>query len=214
MLYLLELISLEVRLYLVGLFRNSILRTGLTLIFEWYVLPFSNLISTMIVTDLLKVFVGRPRPYFAAACTAYVSGSFSQCTGDPATVAEARKSFPSGHSSLAFSAAIYVACYLSSVLGVGVACDAQTRSAPRAWKIPVLLLFPLSACFVAASRTVDYHHNYADVVAGSLLGTAIAVVVAQNRLPDISAMRDEFVGEVPREGRLTNSYETVEQSPV
>jgi membrane-associated phospholipid phosphatase len=30
------------------------------------------------------------------------------------------------------------------------------------------------AFFVAVSRTVDYHHNFSDIIAGALLGTGMA----------------------------------------
>lgn len=165
------------------------------------------------MTDLLKVFVGRPRPYFAAICVAYVEGSKSHCTGDAAAVTEARKSFPSGHSSLAFSAAIYLACYISSSVGIGAFGNATTRAELKAWKSLATLCFPILACFVAASRTVDYHHNYSDVVAGSLIGAAIAFVVVHNRLADLSNIRNDSLEEAENL-RVSSQYEILERSAV
>lgn len=42
----------------------------------------------------------------------------------------------------------------------------------------VLVTSPMClAFFVAISRTIDYHHNYSDVIAGSLVGYAVAYYV-------------------------------------
>lgn len=131
---------------------------------------------TVAITNVLKLVVGRPRPYFATACVAFVEGSKTLCSGDAHGVREARKSFPSGHSSLSFSAAIYVAFFIATKLRLS-----HSSSTPKTWKILVVLAAPFGASLIAASRTVDYHHHYSDIVAGSLLGASIAMVVWATR---------------------------------
>lgn len=142
---------------------------------------------TVLITNILKLLVGRPRPHFAAVCISYAVGSLTECTGDANAVAEARKSFPSGHSSLSFSTAIYASAYIARRFSVG----APASSKPTAYKLLVVLFLPLLAALVAVSRTRDFHHNYDDIVAGSLLGASISGLVAFNRLPDVDAARVE-----------------------
>lgn len=159
-------------------------------------------VPTVLITNILKLVIGRPRPYFASVCVGYVPGSEIECTGDAHAVEEARKSFPSGHSSLAFSAAVFLACYLAAKLGFGKA----TGSA-RTWKTCVVLAPPFVAALVAASRTVDYHHHYADIVAGAVLGTAVAMTAFNGRSAGLAKLAEmEEMDEVVFDGA---GYETI-----
>jgi membrane-associated phospholipid phosphatase len=72
---------------------------------------------------------------------------------------------------------------------------------------------PLVAALVAASRTIDYHHNFSDIVAGSLLGCAIAGLAAFNRIGDIEAARDAVGLQVSLPVALPQQYDAVEDSP-
>eukprot|EP00184_Porphyridium_aerugineum_P005643 CAMPEP_0184696692 /NCGR_PEP_ID=MMETSP0313-20130426/3907_1 /TAXON_ID=2792 /ORGANISM="Porphyridium aerugineum, Strain SAG 1380-2" /LENGTH=223 /DNA_ID=CAMNT_0027155373 /DNA_START=20 /DNA_END=688 /DNA_ORIENTATION=+ len=67
---------------------------------------------TLLVTSFLKVVAGRPRPYFATICgDSYdVDGncpSIAAATTSVNDLNEARKSFPSGHSSFSFSIGVF-----------------------------------------------------------------------------------------------------------
>lgn len=141
---------------------------------------------TVTVTNVLKLFVGRPRPHFAAVCVSYVAGSETQCSGNAQAVREARKSFPSGHSSLAFAAAVYTSAYLAHRVSLGKCTQQQRRNGnlqpPSSWKLLFVLLPVFLASLVAASRTKDFHHNYDDVLAGSIIGSSVSAIVVYNRM--------------------------------
>lgn len=166
---------------------------------------------TMTVTNALKLLVGRPRPHFAAVCISYVEKSLTQCSGGAHAVNEARKSFPSGHSSLSFSAAIYASAYIASAVSLRKSgARATGEPAPTGWKVLVVLFCPFLASLVAVSRIIDYHHNYVDIVAGSIIGAAISAVVVHNRLQDVTLDKNSAEGSI--ESR--SSYEGLPGLPV
>lgn len=126
---------------------------------------------TLLSTNLIKVAVKRPRPL----------------TYNPAFPAEtrfdgdARLSFPSGHSSMAFAAATTLALGLFDRHG-GTA-GAWTGAA----------LGYGAAATVASLRMAGGKHFVTDVVAGAVLGTVVAVVVTR-------AHRVDGAGEVAATG--------------
>lgn len=181
----LVIFSLLGPLFVFCVFEFPGLRSKRALLLLFFTALFEANLLAVLVTNILKLIIGRPRPYFASVCVEYVSGSDTQCTGDPHSVSEARKSFPSGHSSLAFSAAVFLACYLATKFGMG-----KATSSARTWKICTVLTPPFAAALVAASRTVDNHHHYADVLAGSVLGAAIALTVFQGRSPAMNKLAE------------------------
>lgn len=141
-------------------------------------------IITMFLTNIFKLLVGRPRPYFVAACKSYIQGSSTECTGDVLVVKDARRSFPSGHSSLSFSAAMFFTLSLWAALSPTNA-DVVHKMA----RLVVLMLPLLVASLIAASRLIDFHHHYSDVIAGSCLGavTAYAVFITRAGVPLMNA---------------------------
>ena len=76
----------------------------------------------------------------------------------------ARLSFPSGHSSFAFQAAVFTVLYLQTKYGTQ---GFQQLSLP----IPFFQVIAISvATFTAVSRIMDYKHHPTDVLAGTLIG--------------------------------------------
>jgi len=139
---------------------------------------------TVLVTDILKSAAGRPRPHFAAVCGSYLASPPAApftCAGAQLAVDEARRSFPSGHSSLSMSAGVFTACYLAAVLrrggGGGGGGGGSGGGRWRVWMGLVVAAPLLVAALVAVSRTVDYHHHWSDVVAGATLGGALAAAL-------------------------------------
>ncbi|KAK1135489.1 hypothetical protein K0M31_000080 [Melipona bicolor] len=85
------------------------------------------------------------------------------------TVDRFRLSFPSGHSSFSAYTMIYLALYLQLRM---------TWKGSKLLKHFLQLLCLLMAWFTALSRVSDYKHHWSDVLAGSTLGTIVALVVA------------------------------------
>jgi len=149
---------------------------------------FESTIFTVMITNVFKLIIGRPRPNFAAVCIEYVTGTTNVCTGNARAVNDARKSFPSGHSSLSFAVAIYLMLYLATKLRLDL-----PGSVAKSWRILVVLAPPIGAGLIAASRTIDYHHHYADIIVGAVLGSSIAALVFHTRRGNLNKLgeRDE-----------------------
>jgi len=133
---------------------------------------------------ICKFTVGRLRPHFFDVCKpdfvkvenkstpTYVMNY--TCLGNPSLFSDememddhvrgARLSFPSGHSSFAFQAAVFTVLYLQTKYGTH---GFQQLSLP----IPFFQVIAISvATFTAVSRIMDYKHHPTDVLAGTLIG--------------------------------------------
>merc|ERR1712223_1631003 len=138
-----------------------------------------------VVTDIIKLTVGRPRPDFFFRCwpdrgypedvsvfEIHKDGTQDlKCAGDILTLAEGRKSFPSGHSSFSFATFGFVFFYISGKLNV---FSASHKAIER--NVLLALFSLLVPTLIAISRTCDYHHHYQDVTVGSILGLSLAYV--------------------------------------
>lgn len=144
---------------------------------------------TAVVTDVLKVSVGAPRPDFFARCfpdgqAVYGADGDVLCTGDAAIVREGYKSFPSGHSSWSFAGLGFLSLYAAGKLGAFDGSGHLYRAA--------LALSPLlGATLVAVSRVNDYWHRWQDVAAGGALGLAVAWACYRQLYPPL---KDEAAG--------------------
>ncbi|EDS37325.1 lipid phosphate phosphohydrolase 1 [Culex quinquefasciatus] len=142
-----------------------------------------------VLTNVGKYSVGRLRPHFFAVCQPVLPDGTSclnktlnygryiedfTCSSRTATdhmLSELPLSFPSGHSSVAMYALVYCAIYLQVRLNWG-----------RSGLLKHFLQFLLIALgwYTCLSRVADYKHFWSDVLAGGLLGTGTAVVVAND----------------------------------
>ena len=145
------------------------------------------LILTASTTELLKLTCGALRPGFARVClsntnfppTAYdseVIWSNSDCQNeDTGLLNEYRKSFPSGHSSYAFAASVFVSLYFiwrsNSLRGP----NPQRSQLVFSQILMFLVCFPLwCAMLIAASRVSDFKHFPVDILGGAAIGTIFA----------------------------------------
>lgn len=128
-----------------------------------------TLLYTNLVTECFKLIVGRPRPiYYALHIFSKVFEDDREHYDD-----QARKSFPSGHSSLSMAAWAYIAFILLA--------DARAIKKDKpviAWILAHIagggLMFAL---WIGSTRITDYWHHTSDVVTGLVLGGAMAFAV-------------------------------------
>ncbi|MSP92717.1 MAG: phosphatase PAP2 family protein [Myxococcales bacterium] len=165
-----------------------------------------SMATTLFVTEILKYEFGRLRPDFQDRvrrhyCTTQKSVEIS-CTGaevpldaDPAKAdkvfADGRRSFPSGHSSTSFVLATYAGLVTGGHLVWGERATPTTRMVGIALQATVLGL----AGFVVWSRVDDGRHNPTDVLAGSLIGVAMANVAYWRRFTSSGTSRRAVRGE-------------------
>jgi diacylglycerol diphosphate phosphatase/phosphatidate phosphatase len=99
-----------------------------------------------VITDLIKLSVGRPRPDFMLRCWPdgnvpenALGKAHLECPGSYDAVVEGRKSFPSGHSSFSFAAFGFVFFYLSGKLKP-FSIATRGKVGPARLLIPLLFL--------------------------------------------------------------------------
>ncbi|XP_047996975.1 putative phosphatidate phosphatase [Leguminivora glycinivorella] len=134
----------------------------------WYKEYLFGLLINMTVVQTLKLVVGSPRPHFFDTCQPEEALS---CQGSEYVQSytctkavwqhQSDKSFPSGHTSLAIHAGIFIAYYMRRRAG-------DTRAT---WALQGLTL--LTAAYCSLSRMSDHRHHWWDVLAGATLALPI-----------------------------------------
>ncbi|KAK2594184.1 hypothetical protein QQS21_008123 [Conoideocrella luteorostrata] len=137
----------------------------------------------------IKQFIGGFRPYFLEVCMPDISlaethnstglnaAGFQKvmytteiCTQPSRSLLkDAVTSFPSGHSTVAFSGFIFLFLWLNAKLKV------WADHKPALWKLALTTTPLLSAVLIACSLTIDAAHNWYDIVGGSIIGLVMAI---------------------------------------
>ena len=140
-----------------------------------------------VVTDILKVTVGRLRPHFFSVCRPdfdrinctdafghYVYVTDYECMGrgdiadSDRVLHDSHLSFPSGHASSSTYSFVFLLIYLASV---------RTFYHRSALKLFLMLVSFSLAVLTSVSRISDNRHHPADVLAGMAIGAVVAVII-------------------------------------
>ncbi|CAL1541613.1 unnamed protein product [Lymnaea stagnalis] len=145
---------------------------------------------SLVITNLIKLVVGRPRPDFFDRCYKELPEdpkvlSQANCDRSGDLVSQGYKSFPSGHSTLAFGGMAYLSFYIALNLKV----FSQINSQHSSLRLIAFLVPLVVATLVAASRTSDYHHHWQDVLAGSFIGLMVAYMCFRQNFPPLTTKR-------------------------
>jgi len=146
-----------------------------------------SLLLTSFLTDVIKNSVGRPRPDLVSRCKPekgtpdHSLVTFEVCTeSNHHVLHDGWRSFPSGHSSFAFSGLGYLALFLAGQMHV-------FRPRTDLARVLIALAPLLGAALIAISRCEDYRHDVYDVTIGSLLGMLVALFSYRRYYPSLSS---------------------------
>uniref|UniRef100_A0A673H2F6 Phospholipid phosphatase-related protein type 1 n=1 Tax=Sinocyclocheilus rhinocerous TaxID=307959 RepID=A0A673H2F6_9TELE len=143
-----------------------------------------GLFATDIFVNAGQVVTGNLSPYFLTVCKPNYTALGCQqvvrfisqqeaCTGNEDDILHARKSFPSKEAAISVYAALYVAMYIT--------CSVKANGTRLAK--PVLSLGLMCLAFLTGiNRVVEYRNHWSDVIAGFIIGGAIAVFMVRSLL--------------------------------
>ncbi|KAG0347715.1 hypothetical protein BG004_007126 [Podila humilis] len=153
----------------------------------------------LIVTDSIKITVGRPRPDFLDRCLSiYDNAAAGTPVGplyDPINMLSTSaictrrellrdgfKAFPSGHSSFSFGGLGFLAMYLAGKLHL-------FDERGHIYKSLIVLTPVIGAALIATSRVGDYRHHWEDVTVGSFIGAVAAVFSYRQYYPSLASVK-------------------------
>ncbi|KAH8091670.1 lipid phosphate phosphatase 1 [Cristinia sonorae] len=162
-----------------------------------------------LITEALKNRVGRLRPDFLSRCK--WDKAQHVCTGKLAKILDGRRSFPSGHSSTAFSGMTFLTLYLAGLTGawcLSQAAPPRSFFGSRMARLWITMAPMAFATWVAVSRVEDYRHHKEDVIVGSLIGIGTATVSYLIYWPNPFALRGDDLYRGASQPRLVYRDET------
>ncbi|KAL4859794.1 Lipid phosphate phosphatase 1 [Chlorella vulgaris] len=165
--------------------------------------------SCGLVTNWIKINVGRPRPHFVHRCwpdglpPAFTAEGLPDCAASAINPGEGLKSFPSGHTSWSTSGLGYTTFWL---LGKLRCFDGQAQ--PTRFIVAVIPL--LGALWIGMSRLQDHWHHVEDVACGFLLGLLVAFCFYRQIYPSVLG---PHAGQLTATARQAGSKVSLSTSP-
>lgn len=134
-----------------------------------------SVVTTAVLTDALKNYIGRHRPDFIARCQpladapldVYVLAKDVCTTEDLDKLHDGFRTTPSGHSLISFAGLHYLTLWLMGQFIVG-------NPLVGTWRVLLSFVPTLGATLIALTRTQDYRHHFVDIVIGALIGIVIS----------------------------------------
>lgn len=148
---------------------------------------------TLFIVNLFKPFAGRYRPHYLAV----------QYDEDLYLEFDGRRSFPSGHSACAFSGFGVLSFFAAGKMGLY-----SKGRAGQAFKGFVFILPLVSAFMIAITRTRDYHHNFSDITAGSIIGLGCSMGAYFNLFPSLFSKKSHL----PRDSSFDTTADVIRKS--
>ncbi|XP_066517769.1 phospholipid phosphatase-related protein type 5a [Hoplias malabaricus] len=164
-----------------------------------------GLFATDIFVNAGQVVTGNLSPYFLTVCKPNYTALGCQqgvrfinqqeaCTGNVDDILRARKSFPSKEAALSVYAALYLAMYIT--------CTMKARGTRLAK--PLLSLGLMCLAFLTGiNRVVEYRNHWSDVIAGFIIGGAIAVFMVVCVVKNFKGK--PLLGEIPPEESVSSA---------
>ncbi|XP_023696024.1 phospholipid phosphatase-related protein type 5a isoform X3 [Paramormyrops kingsleyae] len=164
-----------------------------------------GLFATDIFVNAGQVVTGNLAPHFLTVCkpnytalgcqqAALFISQQGACTGNEEDVLRARKSFPSKEAALSVYAALYVSMYIT--------CSVKAKGTRLAKPVLSLGLMCL-ALLAGINRVVEYRNHWSDVIAGFIVGGAIATFMVVGVLQKFKGK--PLLSEIPHEGSITDT---------
>lgn len=140
---------------------------------------------SQLTTDIAKYTIGRLRPHFISVCQPVMPDGTNctnpinfnryiidfECSNMDASkrkLKEMRLSFPSGHSSFSMYTMVFAALYIH--------CRMELKGS-KLLKHFLQFVFISMAWYTALTRVSNYKHHWSDVLAGSLQGLVVSLLI-------------------------------------
>lgn len=169
---------------------------------------------SQVITNLFKVTVGRPRPDLLSRCipeagatdaASYGLTTSAVCTQtNSSLLQDGFRSFPSGHSSMAFSGLAYLTLFFVSRLHL-------FNNRGDTWKWIVVMLPVLVASLIAITRIMDNRHHPFDVLFGTSIGIITSFIAFYQFFPSLHSGENVYKPRFPASPTGTEDY-TVTQN--